>query len=142
MGIALLADAEGGEDDVEDLFDVGMTDDVAKSLEGFAEVEGDEFGGGLGLEGGEGGGDVGFDAFEAAFVAGVDGDGMIEGEGAALQDNGADGIAEFGEAGAILTGGGNGNRGRLPVGMEGEVGFVEDEKVAMPRGGWDSQARA
>ena len=59
------------------MFDVGVADDVAEGLEGFAEVEGDEFGGGLGLEGGERGDEVGFDAFEAAFVAGVDGDGMI-----------------------------------------------------------------
>ena len=42
----LFADAEGGEDDIEDLFDVGVADDVAEGLEGFAEVEGDEFGGG------------------------------------------------------------------------------------------------
>ena len=78
---------------------------------------------------------MGFDAFEATFVAGVDGDGMIEGEGAALEDDGADGVAEFGEAGSILAGDRDGARGSLPVGMEGEVGFVEDEEVAV-LGGW------
>ena len=117
------------------MFDVGVADDVAEGLEGFAEVEGDEFGGGLGLEGGESGEEVGFDAFEATFVAGVDGDGMIEGEGAALEDNGADGVAEFGEAGAILAGDGDGARTGLPIRVQGEVGFVEDEEVAA-LGGW------
>lgn len=50
--MALFADAEGGKDDVEDLLDVGMTDDVAEGLKGFAKVEGDELGCGGGLKGG------------------------------------------------------------------------------------------
>ena len=112
-----------------------MADDVAEGLEGFAEVEGDEFGGGLGLEGGESGDEMGFDAFEATFVSGVDGDGMIEGEGAASEDDGADGVAKFGEAGAILAGDGDGARTGLPIRVQGEVGFVEDEEVAV-LGGW------
>ena len=74
MGGGLFSDAEGGEDDAEEVFGVGVADDFAEGFEGEAEVEGDEFWGGVGGEGGEGGGEGGVGAGEAGVVAGVDDD--------------------------------------------------------------------
>jgi hypothetical protein len=41
---ALFADAEAGEDGVEDCFDAGLAGDAGEGLVGGAEVFGDEFG--------------------------------------------------------------------------------------------------
>jgi hypothetical protein len=140
LGWGLFADAEGGEDDIEDLLDVGMADDVAEGLQGFAEVEGDELGGGGGLEGGLGGGEVGFDALEAVFVAGVDGDGVVGAEAAGTEDDALDGGAELIDAAGGGAGEGEGVWSWGPVWVEAEVAFIEENEVALAGGGGDGDA--
>lgn len=139
-GGVLFADAEGGEDHVEDLFDIGVADDVAEGLKGLAEIEGDELGGGTGEERGLGGEEVVFDALEADSVAGVDGDGVVEGEGPAEEDDGADGIPQGREAGTVLAGDGDGAGEVAPVRVNADVGLVKDDEVALPGGGRDGDA--
>ena len=45
----LLADAEGGEDDVEEIFGRGFAGDLAEGIESLARLEGEEFGGERGV---------------------------------------------------------------------------------------------
>lgn len=44
--VGLFADAEGGEDGGEDVFRVEFSGDFAEGIEGFAEVDGGQFGAG------------------------------------------------------------------------------------------------
>ena len=49
-GASSLADAEGGEDDVENALDIDLANDIAQGVESLADFEGDEFGGFVGFE--------------------------------------------------------------------------------------------
>ena len=102
-----LADAEGGEDDVEDALDIDLADDVAEGLEGFADFEGGEFGGFATFEGGLGGEEALGGTLEGGFVPGVDGDGMVGSERPGGGDDVADGSAQWLDASSCDAGDGD-----------------------------------
>jgi hypothetical protein len=91
----LLSYAEGGEDDIEDAFDIDLADDVADGLERFADFEGDELGGFAALESDPGGEEALGGTFEGGFVTSVDGDGVVCGERSGGGDDVADGVTQL-----------------------------------------------
>ena len=102
----LLSDAEGGEDEVEDVVGGGGAGEGVEAAEGFVEVEEEDLVGELGCDGGAGGFEAGEGGLDGGVLAqGGEGGGFGRGRGARGLD---DGFAEGFEAVAGGGGGGDG----------------------------------